>query len=138
MTLANNAARPVGYRATAYEASSYASRTMKYSGPLLAVFIIYHLLHFTIGSAHGSFVRGDVYHNMVTGFQNPIVLGFYLVSMLALGLHLAHGVTSLLQTLGLSHPSYNPLRRVASLGFAAVVTAGNLFLPLSVYFGLVK
>jgi succinate dehydrogenase / fumarate reductase, cytochrome b subunit len=138
LTLANNAARPVGYRATAHENSTYASRTMKWSGPLLALFIVYHLLHFTVGSAHSDFVRGDVYHNMITGFSNPIVLGFYLVSMLALGLHLAHGVASMLQTIGLSHPSYNGLRKAASLGLAALITLGNLFLPLSVFFGLVK
>ena len=138
LTLSNSAARPVGYRATSYEASTYASRTMKWSGPLLLLFIIYHLLHFTVGSAHPDFVRGDVFHNMATGFSNPLVLGFYLVSMLALGLHLAHGVASMLQTVGLSHPSYNGLRKVASLGFAAIVTVAGLFLPLAMFFGLVS
>jgi succinate dehydrogenase / fumarate reductase, cytochrome b subunit len=135
LTLANNAARPVGYRANATEASTYASRTMKWSGPLLLLFIVYHLLHFTVGSAHPNFVRGEVAQNMATGFSNPVVLGFYLVSMLALGLHLAHGVSSMFQSIGLSHPSYNGLRKTASLGFAALVTLAALFLPLAMYFG---
>ena len=111
LTLANWAARPVGYRDHAHEASTYASRTMRWGGPLLVLFIVYHLLHFTVGSVHPDFVRGDVYHNVVMGFQNPLVaFAFYVLAMVALSLHLFHGVTSMLQTLGLSHPKYNGLR----------------------------
>lgn len=138
LTLTNLAARPVGYRKSAYEASSYASRTMRYGGPLLLLFIVYHLLHLTVGSVHSNFIRGDVYHNVVVGFQNPLVAFFYVLSMVALSLHLFHGVSSMLQTLGLSHPRYNGLRSMLGAGFAAIVTVGNLSFPLSVYFGLVK
>ena len=138
LTLANLSARPVGYRKTAYEASTYASRTMRWGGPLLALFIVYHLLHFTVGSVHPDFVRGDVYHNVVIGFQNPLVAFFYALSMVALSLHLFHGITSMLQTVGLSHPRYNGLRSVIGTAYAAIVTVGNLSFPLSVYFGLVR
>ncbi len=138
LTLANWAARPVGYRKTAYEASTYASRTMRWGGPLLLLFIVYHLLHFTVGSVHPDFVRGDVYHNVVIGFQNPLVAFFYALSMVALSLHLFHGVESMLQTLGLSHPKYNGLRSVIGAAYAAVITVGNLSFPLSVFFGLVR
>lgn len=138
LTLANWAARPVGYRKTAYEASTYASRTMRWGGPLLLLFIVYHLLHFTVGSVHPDFVRGDVYHNVVIGFQNPLVAFFYVLSMVALSLHLFHGVESMLQTLGLSHPKYNGLRSVIGAAYAAVITVGNLSFPLSVFFGLVR
>jgi succinate dehydrogenase / fumarate reductase cytochrome b subunit len=138
LTLANLAARPVGYRKTAYEASTYASRTMRWGGPLLLLFIVYHLLHFTVGSTHPDFVRGDVYHNVVAGFQSGPVTFFYLLSMVALSLHLFHGVDSMLQTLGLSHPRYNGLRSMAGAAYAAVITVGNLSFPLSVYFGLVR
>lgn len=138
LTLTNRAARPVAYRKTAYEASTYASRTMIWGGPILALFIIYHLLHFTVGSVHPDFVRGDVYHNVVIGFQNPLVAFFYVLSMLALSLHLFHGVESLLQTLGLSHPRYAALRSMVGAAYAAVVTVGNLSFPLSVFFGLVR
>ena len=138
LTLANWAARPVGYRKTAYEASTYASRTMRWGGPLLLLFIVYHLLHFTVGSVHPDFVRGDVYHNVIIGFQNPLVAFFYALSMVALSLHLFHGVESMLQTLGLSHPKYNGLRKVIGVAYAAVVAVGNLSFPLSVFFGLVR
>ena len=138
LTLTNLAARPVGYRRTAYQASTYASRTMRWGGPILLLFIIYHLLHFTVGSVHPDFIRGDVYHNVVIGFQNPLVAFFYVLSMAALSLHLFHGVYSMLQTLGLSHPTYNNLRAMIGGACAAVVTVGNLSFPLSVYFGLVR
>ena len=138
LTLANWAARPVGYRQTAFEASTYASRTMRWGGPLLLLFIVYHLLHFTVGSVHPDFVGGDVYHNVVIGFQNPLVAFFYVLSMVALSLHLFHGVESMLQTLGLSHPKYNGLRSVVGAAYAAVVTVGNLSFPLSVFFGWVR
>lgn len=138
LTLANWAARPVGYRKTSYEASTYASRTMRWGGPLLALFIVYHLLHFTVGSMHPDFVRGDVYHNVVIGFQNPLVAFFYVLSMVALSLHLFHGVESMLQTMGLSHPRYNGLRKFIGTAYAAVVTVGNLSFPLAVFFGLVR
>jgi succinate dehydrogenase / fumarate reductase, cytochrome b subunit len=138
LTLANWAARPVGYRKTAYEASTYACRTMRWGGPLLALFIVYHLLHFTVGSVHPDFIRGNVYHNVVIGFQNPLVAFFYVLSMAALALHLFHGITSMLQTIGLSHPRYNGLRSLVGAAYAAVVTVGNLSFPLSVFFGLVR
>jgi succinate dehydrogenase / fumarate reductase cytochrome b subunit len=138
LTALNTAARPVGYRMTAYETSTYASRTMRWGGPLLLLFIVYHLLHFTVGSVHPSFIRGDVYHNMIVGFQNPLVAFFYVLSMVALGLHLFHGITSMLQTLGLSHPRYNALRALIGGGYAAVVTAGNLSFPVAVFLGLVR
>ncbi len=138
LTLRNRAARPVGYRQSAYEASTYASRTMRFGGPLLLLFIIYHLLHFTVGSVHSNFIRGDVYHNVVVGFQNPLVAFVYVVAMVALSLHLFHGISSMLQTIGLSHPKYNGLRTMVGAGIASVVTLGNLSFPLSVFFGLVK
>ncbi len=138
LTLTNLAARPVGYRKNAYETSTYASRTMVWGGPILLIFIVYHLLHLTVGSAHPDFVRGDVYHNLVTGFRNPLVAFFYVLSMGALSLHLFHGVASMLQTLGLSHPRYNGLRTIIGAAYAALVTVGNLSFPLSVFFGLVR
>jgi len=138
LTLRNRAARPVAQGQTDGEASTYASRTMRFGGPLLLLFIIYHLLHFTVGSVHSNFIRGDVYHNVVVGFQNPLVAFVYVVAMVALSLHLFHGISSMLQTIGLSHPKYNGLRTMVGAGIASVVTLGNLSFPLSVFFGLVK
>ena len=138
LTMVNRAARPVGYQKTHREASTYASRTMRFGGPILLLFIIYHLLHFTVGSVHQNFIRGDVYHNVVVGFQNPVVAFAYVLAMVALSMHLFHGITSMLQTVGLSHPRYNGLRKVIGTAYAAVVTVGNLSFPLSVYLGLVR
>ncbi len=138
LTLSNQAARPVAYRQHSHQASTYASRTMKWSGPLLLLFIIYHLLHFTTGAAHPEFEAGNVYRNVVIGFQNPAVAGFYIAAMLALGVHLSHGVWSMLQTVGLSHPRYDHLRTKLAVALTVVVVLGNISFPVSVLTGVVR
>ena len=139
LTLMNNAARPVGYREVERRESSYASRTMRWSGVILLLFIVYHLLHFTIGvhAVHPHFVPGDAYHNFVTGFQNPLVSFFYILAMLALGLHLYHGAWSFMQTLGLSHPRYDHLRYAFAALVTIVILAGNISFPVAVLTGYV-
>lgn len=138
LTLYNRAARPVGYRQQQADASTYASRTMKWSGPILLAFIVCHLLHFTVGTVHPDFQEGDVYHNVVVGFRSVPVAVSYIVAMLLLGLHLRHGVWSMLRTLGVSHPRYERLAQAAALAIAFVVVAGNVSFPLAVLVGLVK
>ena len=139
LTLMNSAARPVGYREVERRESTYASRTMRWSGVILLLFIVYHLLHFTIGvhAVHPQFVPGDAYHNFVTGFQNPLVSGFYVLAMLALGLHLYHGAWSFMQTLGLSHPRYDHLRYAFAALVTLVILAGNISFPVAVLTGFV-
>lgn len=132
LTLANQAARPVGYRAQTYQASTWASRTMRWTGVTLGIFIVYHLLHLTTGQAHPSFIPGDAYHNFVTGFQVPMASAFYIVAQLCLGFHLWHGVWSLTQTLGLSHPRYDRLRRCFAYGVAVLVAGVNISYPIAV------
>lgn len=138
LTLTSRRARPVGYRLEHYRAADYASRTMRWSGPILALFVIYHLLHFTFGSVHPSFAERDVYHNVIAGFSVWPVSAFYIVAMLALGLHMYHGVWSMLQTLGLSHPRYNRLRMAFSVVCTAAVVLGNISIPVAVLAGLVR
>ena len=138
LTIDNRRARPVGYRRREYDRSTYASRTMVWSGPILLLFIIYHLLHFTFGTVHPSFVEGDVYHNFVAGFQVVPVSIFYIVAMLALGYHLYHGIWSMLQTLGLSHPRYNFLRHGFAGLMTAIVVVGNISFPLAVLTGVIR
>ena len=140
LTLMNNAARAVGYREIERRESSYASRTMRWSGVILLLFIVYHLMHFTFGvhAVHPYFVHGDAYHNFVTGFQSPLVSGFYVLAMLALGLHLYHGAWSFMQTLGLSHPRYNHLRYAFAAFITLVILAGNISFPVAVLTGLVR
>jgi succinate dehydrogenase / fumarate reductase, cytochrome b subunit len=136
LTLANRRARDVGYRRWKARESTYASRTMRWSGVFLLAFIIFHLLHFTTGDLHPDFIPGDVYHNVVTGFQAVPVAILYILATLALALHLFHGAWSMLQTLGLNHPRYNRLRNTVSVGLAALVVIGNLSFPVAVLAGL--
>lgn len=138
LTRSNLQARPQSYDERANLASTYASRTMVVSGPLLAIFIVYHLMHLTVGNAHGSFIPGDVYHNFVSGFRVPLVSAFYIVAMVALGLHMRHGIYSMLQTLGANHPSYNALRHAVAAGITAVVVLGNISFPIAVLTGVIR
>src|SRR5262249_2028446 len=138
LTITSRKARPKGYREYRARESTYASRTMVWSGPILLLFIVYHLLHLTFGTVHPNFVEGRVYHNVITGFRVWPVTLFYVVAQLALGLHLYHGGWSMLQTLGLSHPRWNRLRFAVSFGFTAFVTAGNILIPVAVLAGWVR
>ena len=131
-------ARPVGYDRTQAIASSYASRTMRLTGIWLLLFIVYHLLHFTFGTVHPTFVEGAITHNFVDAFRSLPISIVYILSMLALGLHMYHGIWSLMQTLGISHPRYDPLRRAAAGIITAVVVAGNISFPIAVLTGYIK
>jgi succinate dehydrogenase / fumarate reductase cytochrome b subunit len=90
-------------------------------------------LHFTILPAH----PGEVYRNVVEGFQNPWIAGVYIVGNIALGLHIFHGIYSAFQTLGANHPRYNSYRRDAAIAISTAITIGNLSFPISVLAGLV-
>jgi succinate dehydrogenase / fumarate reductase cytochrome b subunit len=132
------AARPLPYARVVHRESTYASRTMRWSGVTLALFVIFHLLHFTFGSVHPDFQEGDVYHNVVSGFQVWPVSLFYIAAMVALGFHLYHGAWSMLQTMGLSHPRYNPLRKTVASLLTLFVVLGNISIPVAVLTGLVR
>ena len=135
------AARPIAYKVKKNIATSYAALMMKYTGPLLLAYIVFHLAHFTFpGTALGDYehVPDDVYANFVNAFQIWWVVLLYLVANSFLGMHLYHGAFSMLQSVGFNHPRYNTRLKIAARGFAFLVTAGNLFLPLTVFLGLVK
>jgi succinate dehydrogenase / fumarate reductase cytochrome b subunit len=138
LTLANWRARPVGYGRRRLLAATYASRTMIWGGLTLGFFVAYHLMHLTLGSAHPDFVAGDVYHNVVRGFQDPLASVVYILAMCALGLHLYHGAWSMLQSLGVNHPRYNSLRQALAAVAALALLAGNVSFPLAVLAGLVR
>lgn len=117
---------------------SYASRTMRWGGVIVLLFIVYHILHFTTGQAHSDFVYGAVYQNFVIAFRNPLVFGVYLVAQAALAFHLHHGVWSFFQTLGLNHPKYNRFRRIFATAFAVVVFVGFMTPPTLVLTGVIS
>ncbi len=131
-------ARPVPYRRSPHLELAYASRTMRWGGVILLLYVIYHLLHFTFGSVHPSFVPGDVYHNLVTGFRSGPVVAAYLAATAALALHLYHGVWSALQTVGAAHPRYEWHRRTAALLVAGGVGLGFAAVPLAVLAGVLR
>jgi len=138
LTLSNRAARPVAYKKVTHDASTYASRTMIWSGPLILIFVVYHLLDLTYGTTNPRFVPGSPYENVVASFHRPLVTGFYLLAMSALALHLRHGVWSMLQSLGVSHPRYDSWRKHAATLFALVVAIGFMAVPVAVLAGIVR
>jgi succinate dehydrogenase / fumarate reductase cytochrome b subunit len=139
LTSRRQAARPVGYAAGRRpQVSTWASRTIRWGGVLILVFLVYHILHFTLGTVHTSFVEGDPYHNVATGFSNPVVVLFYELVMVAVGLHLYHGIWSSARSLGVSAPSPHPIRRQAALALSLIVWAGFAVIPLAVYAGVIR
>jgi succinate dehydrogenase / fumarate reductase cytochrome b subunit len=138
LTVTNWKARPVSYKVVTPDASTYASRTMRWSGPILFLFIVYHLLHFTLGSVHPAFVEGDVYRNVIVGFSVWPVAVAYLIAMAALALHLRHGAWSMLQTLGASHPRWDRARNLTATVFTVIVFLGFISVPLAVMAGVLK
>jgi succinate dehydrogenase / fumarate reductase cytochrome b subunit len=138
LTLVSRAARPVSYVAGTRIHTTYASRTMRWGGVIILLFVVYHLLHFTWGTVHPSFVPGDVYHNVVTGFQVWWVAGFYIVAQIALGFHLYHGLWSMFQSLGWNHPRFNLWRNGFAHAVAWIITLGNISFPVAVLSRLVR
>jgi len=138
LTLMNRRARPAAYERRDFVVASYASRTMRWGGVIIALFIIYHLLHLTFGTVHPSFVEGDPYHNVVAGFQVWWVAAFYIVAQLALGLHLFHGLNSMFDSLGLNHVKFNAWRRLFATAFALIIAVGNISIPLLILLGVVR
>jgi succinate dehydrogenase / fumarate reductase cytochrome b subunit len=140
LALRKKRARPIEYSVKKAIASSYASRTMYWSGPIVLAFIIFHLLHLTAGYIHpgAAYIEGDVYHNVVSGFQVWWVSLSYIVAISLLGLHLRHGLWSMFQTLGIHQPQYTVRFKKAAMVIALLITLGYISIPISVLLGLVK
>lgn len=134
----NKAARQVGYAQQESVVSSIGAKTMWFTGPVLLAYIIYHILHMTLGTVHFSgFKEGAVYANVYGAFRNWYVTGFYIIGMAALAVHLFHGIWSMFQTLGLDNPDRNEMLRVAAKVLAVVIFLGFVAVPLGVFLGLV-
>ena len=139
LTARRQAARPVGYAGgREAQVSTFASRSIRWGGGFILVFLVYHILHFTLGMVHTSFVEGDPYHNVAAGFGSPAVVVFYELAMAAVGLHLYHGIWSSGRSLGLSAPSPRPLRRQLALVLSVIVWAGFAAIPVAVYAGVIR
>ena len=139
LTARRRAARPVPYAAGREpQVSTFASRTLRWGGVLILLFLVYHILHFTLGTVHTSFVEGDPYHNVVAGFGNPLVIVFYELALAAVGLHLYHGIWSSGRSLGVSPPAPHPLKRQLALALSVLIWAGFTVIPIAVYAGVVR
>jgi len=138
LTRMSQRSRPEGYHYKDVIQADYAARTMRWSGPIIAVFVIYHLLHFTTGSVHPQFDVHDVYRNVISGFRVWPVSLFYIIAMVALAFHLWHGVWSMFQTLGLINPKSDKIiHRVAAIATLALVI-GFISIPMAVLAGLIS
>lgn len=140
LALRNKKARPVSYSRKQAINSSYASRTMYWSGPIVLAFIIFHLLQFTAGYIHpeAKFVEGDVYHNLVSGFQVWWVSAWYIFAITLLGFHLRHGLWSMFQSVGLAHARHTQALKLAALAIATLIVLGYISIPISILLGFVK
>ena len=138
LTQINRRARPIDYKKHTYKESTWAGRGMRISGIIVAIFVVFHLLHFTAGKILPELHTTNVYANVIQGFQVKWVAAFYIISMLALAPHLAHGIWSLLQTLGLSHPNFNTTRKVIAGLLTTMIILANISFPISVQLGLIN
>jgi succinate dehydrogenase / fumarate reductase cytochrome b subunit len=146
----NKAARPIAYGTWQPVGSTYASRTMLMSGIIIFVFIVYHLLHFTVqtkwvnltGQNFVEFTdpekRHDIYRMMIVGFSNGWVSGFYILGMALLCLHLSHGASSMFQSIGWKSPVYGPFLDQASRWLAVAIFIGYTSIPVAILVGFVK
>jgi succinate dehydrogenase / fumarate reductase cytochrome b subunit len=138
----NRAARPVAYIKKDDVPTSYAARTMVWSGPIVGAFVVFHILHLTVGAVlptrdvGGLAITPDVRYNVISGFQNYAVSGFYIFAMILLCMHLYHGMWSMFQSLGISHPRYTSKLKKGAAILAILIAIGNCSIPIAVMTGL--
>lgn len=139
LTRRDRAARQVAYARKVPQTATVSSRSMRWGGLALALFIVFHILHLTTGTIQPApYVEGDIYSTLVGGFHIWWVALIYVLAMIALGLHIFHGTWAAVRTLGLNQPSPNPLRRPLALWVAIITWAGFTIVPIAVYFGWVR
>jgi succinate dehydrogenase / fumarate reductase cytochrome b subunit len=131
------AARPQKYAKWSRRSSLLPSRWMLWSGFAILLFVVYHLMHFTLGvkAVHPTFVEGDVYQNVVSAFQTPYVSAIYIVAMALLAAHLCHGLYSMFQSVGIAHPVWTPRIQAFALVFSLVLAAAFAVIPIAILAG---
>jgi succinate dehydrogenase / fumarate reductase cytochrome b subunit len=141
--------RPVKYGTLqkTQPAYTYAAYTMRWGGVIIALFIVFHILHLTIGMGGFGYATtfmhpegGEyfAYQNLVSGFMVPWVSIVYIIAMIALGFHLFHGTWSLFQTLGVNNTSYSNSLRTIAFVLAAAITLAAISIPVSVMLGIIS
>lgn len=138
LTIINRRARGVKYQSERdYVVANFASRTMRWTGIIVALFLLWHLADLTWGWVNPDFVRGDAYDNVVASFERVPVSILYIVANIALGIHLFHGTWSLFQSLGWNNPRFNQWRRQLAAAVATIIVVGNVSFPIAVLAGIV-
>ncbi len=137
LTRRNIGAKPERYRNQDYQAATYAARTMRFTGPIVLAFIVFHLLDLTFGVApfNPDYIKGDIAHNLTVSLTRVGWVAFYAIAQVALAFHLWHGAWSLFQSLGWNNPRFNAARRLFAQAFTVVVVGGNLLILAGIYFG---
>ncbi len=139
LTVMNRRARPTKYQSDRdYVAANFASRTMRWTGVIVLLFLVWHLADFTWGWVNPDFVRGAVYRNVDASFSRLPVTALYVVANIALGIHLFHGTWSLFQSMGWNNPRFNRWRRGLAAGVATLIVVGNVSFPLAVQAGIIE
>jgi succinate dehydrogenase / fumarate reductase, cytochrome b subunit len=139
LTMMNHAARPTRYQSSRdYVAANFASRSMRYTGVIVAGYLVFHLLDLTIGPANPNFVEGAVHDNMIASMQRWPVAVVYILCNIAVAVHLYHGTWSMFQSLGLNNPRYNAARRAFAGGISAFIGIGNVLFPILIVTRVVK
>jgi succinate dehydrogenase / fumarate reductase cytochrome b subunit len=141
LNVANRAARPEAYALKKYRRASLQSRTMALSGLLLLAYLVYHLAHFTFRVTSpeiGALGAFEARKMLLMEFSNPVLVVTYVVAMVLLAMHLAHGIASLFHTLGLNHGKYTPVIRRLGPAVAFLVAAAYISIPVAIFFGFVQ
>ena len=139
LTQLNRKARAVRYQSERdYQVANFASRTMRWTGTIVLLYIIFHIADLTWGATGADWSRGDVYYNIDQSLSRWWVAGIYIVANLALGVHLFHGTWSLFQSLGWNNPRFNAWRKGAAIGVAGAIVVGNLSFPIATLAGVIE
>lgn len=138
LTRMNRLSRPTRYKTRDYVAANFASRTMRWTGVTVLLFLGYHLADFTWKVVNTAPAGSTLREMVIASFSTPAIAGFYIIANLALGVHLFHGVWSLFQSMGWNNRRFNHWRRGLAIGFTAVVIGGNLSFPIAVLTGFIS
>ncbi len=138
LTILNRRARPVKYQsARDYQIANFASRTMRWTGIIVVLFLFWHLADLTWGWFNPDFERGAVYRNLDASLSRVPVAIVYVVANIALGIHLFHGTWSLFQSMGWNNPKFNQWRKGIATGVATLVVVGNVSFPIMTLAGVI-
>ena len=138
LTVLNHKARPVKYQSERdYQVANFASRSMRWTGVIVLIFLITHLLDLTWGVTNPGFEHGEVYRNVDASLSRiPVAIG-YIVANIALGIHLFHGTWSLFQSIGWNNPRFNKWRKAIAAGTATLIVVGNVSFPIMTLAGVI-